>query len=238
MVPVPPVLGCPGGAATGGARCAGSARCRLAAGRPAARCPACASGRTWSGTPAAPRSPPRWSAADRFLRSRPVRLPGQRGPGRQRCVSAGGACPCGPHDPRSAPGRLSSPPPARAAVGAWIGARTGRAGRTARPGGWAGRPGSRAAGRGRGHAAGGGCAGGPGWWPPARTCRPLRPGPDHGSAGRSGWPATRDGQYPRPAQRGVSSPAARRAARHRPDAGRGQPPPGCVRGPASAPGRA
>ena len=111
MVPVPPALGCPGGAATGGARCAGSARCRLAAVLPAARCPACASGRTWSGTPAAPRSPPRWSAADRLLRGRPVRLPGQRGPGRQRCVSAGGACPCGPHDPRSAPARLSSPPP-------------------------------------------------------------------------------------------------------------------------------
>jgi hypothetical protein len=110
-------MGCPGGAATGGARCAGSARRRLAAVLPAARCPAGASGRTWSGTPAAPRSPPRWSAADRFLQSRPVRLPRQPGPGRQRCVSAGGACPCGPHDPRSAPARLSSPPPARAAGG-------------------------------------------------------------------------------------------------------------------------
>ena len=110
-------MGCPGGAATGGARCAGSARRRLAAVLPTARCPACASGRTWSGTPAAPRSPPRWSAADRFLRGRPVRLPPQRGPGRQRCVSADGACPRGPHDPLSAPARLSSPPPARATGG-------------------------------------------------------------------------------------------------------------------------
>lgn len=76
----PLVTGLPGGAATVGAP------------RPIrtpppgsrtwqAQCPAGASGRTRTGRSAALRSPRRWSAAGRFPRGPPVRLPGQRTPG-------------------------------------------------------------------------------------------------------------------------------------------------------------
>jgi len=73
----------------------------------------------------------------------------------------------------------------------------------------AGRPAHPATPPGQARADGTGRSGGPGRRPPARTCRPLRPRPDNGPAGRSGWPAARDRQHPRSTRRRVSSSVAR-----------------------------
>ena len=126
------------------------------------------------------------------------------------CGAGGTGCP-GRAAARACPFRRRRPGrPERAALRGWTSAPASRPATTACPSGQAqakGQPGHPAKMMEPRDVVGAGCARDPGRRPTARACRPLRAGPDHGLAGRPGWPAAQDRPHPRSTWPGPSSPA-------------------------------